>query len=411
MPDLARPLLHIRPESGWLNDPNGVCRFDGVYHVFYQYNPAEPIHANIHWGHASSTDLLRWEYSPVALTPRPSGVDAGGCWSGCIVDDGGVPTAVYTAVLDHAWNAGVVLARSDRTLQVWRAEEGVVIGTPVRAGIEEVRDPFVFTHGGRRYAVQGAGARTGRPQLLLYACDDLRVWTELGPLLTDDDPVAADLAAANIWECPNLARIDGRWVLLISVWRWRDETHELAGVRYLIGDLHSAGDGLRFQPESGGQLDAGPACYAPQLLLDGDRTLLWGWAWEVDQSEETVRERGWAGVLTFPRELAVRAGRLRSEPARELLGLRRERLAEPAGEAFEIVTAGAARLRLVDGDTVFDVGTGVDVAATDRAGRIFVDGSMVETFVDGVAATTRAYPTPTSRWLLDGAATIYRLGL
>ena len=61
MPDLARPLLHIRPERGWLNDPNGVCRVDGVYHVFYQHNPAEPVHGNIHWGHASSTDLLRWD--------------------------------------------------------------------------------------------------------------------------------------------------------------------------------------------------------------------------------------------------------------------------------------------------------------------------------------------------------------
>lgn len=405
MPDLARPLLHIRPESGWLNDPNGICRVDGVYHVFYQYNPGEPVHGNIHWGHASSTDLLRWSYSAVALTPRPGGVDAGGCWSGCIVDDDGVPTAVYTAVPDHPGNAGVVLARSDRTLQVWRAEDAVVVGTPVRPGLEEVRDPFVFTHGGRRYAVQGAGARSGRPQLLLYACDDLRSWTELGPLLTDDDPVAAEIAAANIWECPNLARIDGRWVLLISVWRWRDDTHELAGVRYLLGDLRSAGDGLRFVAESGGPLDAGPACYAPQLLRDGDRTLLWGWAWEVDQTDEAVRERGWAGVLTFPRELAVRAGRLHSEPARELLGLRRERLAEPAGRAFEIVTTGAARLRLVDGSW------SVEVAATPRAGRIFVDASVVETFVDGVATTTRAYPTATSHWVLEGAAAIYRLGL
>jgi beta-fructofuranosidase len=405
MPHLARPLLHIRPDRGWLNDPNGVCRVDGVYHVFYQHNPGEPIHGNIHWGHASSTDLLRWHDNPVALSPSPGGVDAGGCWSGCIVDDDGVPTAVYTAVLDHAGNAGVVLARSDRTLQVWQAEDAVVTGTPVRAGVEEVRDPFVFSHDGRRYAIQGAGARSGRPQLLLYACDDLRSWTELSPLLTDDDPVAAQVAQANLWECPNLALIDRHWVLLISVWRWRDDTHELAGVRYLLGDLRHEGDGLRFRAESGGELDVGPAFYAPQLLVDGTRTLLWGWAWEVDQPEPAVRARGWAGVVTFPRELSVRAGRLHSAPARELLGLRRERVAEPNGGPFEVVTAGAARLYLVDG------AASVEVAGTDGAGRIFVDASMVETFVDGVATTTRAYPTATSRWVLEGPATIYRLGL
>ncbi len=62
-------------------------------------------------------------------------------------------------------------------------------------------------------------------------------WIELDPLLTDDDPVAAEVAAANIWECPNLALIDDRWVLLISLWRWVDGAHQLAGVRYLVGDL------------------------------------------------------------------------------------------------------------------------------------------------------------------------------
>ena len=55
-----RPRLHIHPERGWLNDPNGLCRIDGTYHVFFQYNPAAPVHDDIHWGHVSSTDLLNW---------------------------------------------------------------------------------------------------------------------------------------------------------------------------------------------------------------------------------------------------------------------------------------------------------------------------------------------------------------
>lgn len=93
-----RPRLYVHPEHGWLNDPNGVCRIDDTYHVFYQYNPAGPVQADMHWGHASSPDLLTWTTRPVALSPRPGGPDAGGCWSGCIVDDHGVPTAVYTGV-------------------------------------------------------------------------------------------------------------------------------------------------------------------------------------------------------------------------------------------------------------------------------------------------------------------------
>lgn len=413
MPDLSFPRLHIRPDRGWLNDPNGVCRIDGVYHVFFQHNPYGPDHDAIHWGHVSSTDLLTWAQQPTALAPRPGEVDAAGCWSGCAVDDGGVPTAVYTAVPDHAGHAGVALARSDRSLRIWQQRPTFVMGPPATAGTEEVRDPFVFSSRGCRFAVQGAGARRGRPQLLLYGCDDLEHWTELGPLITGDDPVAAELADANIWECPNLALVDGEWVLLVSRWCWRDETHELAGVRYLLGDLVEAGAGLRFSARTGGLVDTGPAFYAPQLLAGGDRTLVWGWAWEMGRTEEQIEAAGWAGVLTFPRELFVRHGVLGTRPAAELTGLRRGELAwEPgspfAESAFEVLTTGPARLRLVDD------GSSVLVADLEPGARLLVDGSMVEVFTDGVACTTRAYPTATGGWVLDadeGDVTAYRLGI
>ena len=137
------------------------------------------------------------------------------------------------------------------------------------------------------------------------------------------------MAEANIWECPNLVRVpsadpggEDRWVLLVSLWRWVDEVHELAGVRYLVGDLQPDGPGLRFVAESGGVLDDGPSFYAPQVLPDGDRVLVWGWAWEVGRTENQVRDAGWAGVLTFPRELFVRDGVLGARPAAELQGLR-----------------------------------------------------------------------------------------
>ncbi len=247
MHDPAFPALHIRPPRGWINDPNGLCRIDGIYHVFFQYNPDAPFHGNVHWGHVSSPDLIHWEEQPIALRPRPGQIDADGCWSGCIVDDGGVPTAVYTANPGHARDATVALARGDRTLQTWTQDPNPVIGIPADLALDEVRDPFLFTIGGHRYAVQGAGQRFGRPMLLLYGCDDLEHWTELGPLLTDEDPIAAEIAAANIWECPNLVYLDGHWVLIMSLWRWADQTHELAGVRYLLGDLSGLGRRLVVQ--------------------------------------------------------------------------------------------------------------------------------------------------------------------
>ena len=413
MRDPSFPALHIRPRFGWLNDPNGLCRIDGTFHVFFQFNPIAPVHRDICWGHVTSTDLLHWQEAPVALRPRPGLIDAAGCWSGCVIDDAGTPTAVYTANPDHAWNAGVTLARSDRSLIAWEQDEKPVLQTPDRPGIGEVRDPFVFSYEGKRYALQGAGERSGRPQILLYDCDDLEAWIELDPLLTGDDPIAAEVADANIWECPNLALIDDRWVLLISMWRWVDGAHHLAGVRYLVGELVRHPGGLRFQPSSGGTLDEGPAFYAPQLMADGDRTLLWGWSWELGRSEEQVAAAGWAGVLTFPRELYVREGILGSRPASELARLRTPALAwQPgapvAAAAFEIVAAGPVTLRLVDD------GTDSAVCTSQGPARILVDGSLVEMFDAGVSFTTRGYPTSSSAWMIDAApedVTVYGLEL
>ena len=121
-PDPAFPRLHGRPDRGWVNDPNGCSYIDGRYHVYFQYNPAAPVHAGIKWGHASSADLAHWRQEPIALVNRPGELDAYGCWSGCVVDDAGVPTAVYSAVADDTHRTSVLLARSDREMRVWQQD-------------------------------------------------------------------------------------------------------------------------------------------------------------------------------------------------------------------------------------------------------------------------------------------------
>jgi beta-fructofuranosidase len=408
--DTDRPRLHIHPEHGWLNDPNGLCRIDGTYHVFYQHNPAAPMHDDIHWGHVSSTDLLHWTAEPLALVPRPGGPDSGGCFSGVVVDANGAPTAVYTGVKSSTHDAGLTLARSDRRLREWKADTEWRVGTPDDPNITDVRDPFVFGFEGHRYAVQGAGHVHGAPQLLCYACDDLDRWTPLGPLLTGDDRIAATVAPANIWECPNLFQLDGTWVLLLSL--WRDDV--LSGVRYLIGDLVAEGRALRFVAQSGGTLDTGPTFYAPQALVESDRVLLWGWAWEgAERTAAEIQAAGWAGTLTSPREVVLRGGDVRLEPAAELVGLRREKLDYPPGaplkiESFEANAANGLRLTLVD-----PTGHRTAVAESEGASRLLVDGSLVELFGLGPSYTTRAYPGPERHWVIEseGPVAVWRRGL
>ncbi|MFT4167011.1 MAG: glycoside hydrolase family 32 protein [Microlunatus sp.] len=420
-PDPSFPALHGRPDQGWINDPNGLAVIDGRYHVFFQFNPDAPVHADICWGHVSSTDLVRWHQEPIALVPRAGGPDERGCFSGCLVDEGGTPTAVYTAIT-HTLYTGVVLATSDRSGTSWVQEDSVLANSDQPRGIG-IRDPYLFTFEGHRYAVQGGGITYGTPRIFLYGCDDLRDWTFLGDLLTFEDSVAAGYAGCSVWECPNLFELDGRWVLLASPLRIEPNRHEHGQVFALIGQLEQDGDGLRFHPSSGCPVDVGPSFYAPQVLTDGERRLLWGWTKDLGRSEDEIAAAGWTGALTFPRELRLVDGVLLSQPAAELVGLRRELLDPAVGidaqRSFEIeieaeIGDTSTGLRLIlqtDGDSEVVV----DIPGDRSAGtRILVDGSIIEVFVpDAPPQTLRAYPTPSSRWRIEGGARlrIWRLGL
>lgn len=406
--DRSFPRLHPRPDQGWLNDPNGLAHIDGRWHVFFQFNPAAAHSERIHWGHQSSPDLLTWTAHPSALGPRDGRPDSFGCWTGCVVDDGGTPTAVYSGVTDGSGHSAVLLARSDRQLVDWQQSDASVLPMPDPQRFTDSRDPFVLQHGGHRWAVLGGGHRDGDPAVLAYRVDDLTDWQSAGTLLDTSDPIAASVAGANIWECPNLVPVDGRWVLIVSLMGSNGvdasvgiNTH-VNKVRYLVGDLEGTEDlQLRFRPESGGLLDAGPAFYAPQAVVADDRTVLWGWSWEL-RDQAASEAAGWAGSLTLPRELELTDGRLVSRPAAELSALIGPALKHdggPIGEhAFLIRFAGPGSLA-VDGETLLEL---------DEAADVWVDGSVVEAYpTSGTPFTTRGYPK--DGWVVTGEAELFAL--
>ncbi|GHE85039.1 glycosyl hydrolase family 32 [Streptomyces spiralis] len=435
------PRFRVRPAAHWINDPNGPFRWHDRYHLFYQHNPDAPVHGNIHWGHASSPDLAHWEHHPLALTPTPGGPDEAGCWSGCVVDDGGTPTAVYTGIdHDHTGVGAICLARAadpdDPRLLNWRPlPEPVVPGPPEDLDVVMFRDPFVFRHAGRRWALVGAGHADGTPSVLLYDCDDLTRWRFAGVFLDGHDPVALDAFGDRAvgWECPQLLRTaDGTWVLVVSLW-----DGDPCSTGYLAGTLPTSSDGgPRFEARAAGRLDHGRDFYAPAVLQEDDRALMWGWSWEARGQDEVARA-GWAGVLTAPRVVDVRPdGSLRVSPAPELDLLR---AAEPfvtaadrpdrpvrLPEAYDLTLTArapttATLLRSADGSADLTVRIDPDAGAVTldrgtrpRAGRegsgpiavrlprrreitvrVLVDGSLVELFAeDRAMVTERVYRRP-----------------
>ena len=76
-----RPVFHLSPEKGWLNDPNGLIQSGGVYHFCYQYRPDPDCNFIMYWAHATSTDMMTFRHEPLALSPEAP-FDIKGCWSG-----------------------------------------------------------------------------------------------------------------------------------------------------------------------------------------------------------------------------------------------------------------------------------------------------------------------------------------
>ncbi|WP_164860150.1 glycoside hydrolase family 32 protein [Actinomyces wuliandei] len=409
---------HLRPGSGWLNDPNGMVRADGVWHVFFQHNPAAPAHGQIAWGHATSRDLASWNLQPVAFSPSPGAPDAFGCWSGVFVPGHDRPAVVYSGIADDSLQSTICLRWGSPDLREWGAP--VVVGhTPDADGVAVMRDPFVLEHAGRRLAVLGAGLDDGAPAVLMFDRSDELSWRYSGVLVADD-PVLRAVGEADIWECPQLFPLGGCWVLIVSL----QVGGMLDTVAAAVGDLVEEGGSWRFVAQHAHAVDAGSSLYAPQVVAagsqhgtdqdedgpvavpggqapppsEGEEPLLIGW---VRQGHQDPAVRDHAGCLSLPRRLrlvdgvvtsrvdpgaarALAPGLPRRLPAGEVgLGERRWVVDVVGGAASETTGEAAGegvRLRHPELGTY----------ALDPGDQVWVDGAVVELYrASGLPATWR----------------------
>ena len=268
-----------------MNDPNGFAQWNGQYHLFYQHNPSGAFHGNIHWGHTVSEDLVHWQHLPIALSPDPDGPDEDGCWSGCFVDDNGVPTMLYTAVSPEV--QCVAIGSEDMIRWQKLPENPIIAAPPSNMNLTAFRDPCVWRENDAWCMALGAGIKGRGGAVLLYKSTDLRAWNYIGPLLMDDGQ-----SPGKVWECPAFFPLGDMHVLVVSV-------TSRAYVDYFIGQY----DGERFDPDVRRRLDYGRYFYAPQTLLDDkNRRIMIGWIGE-GRSEDQDIDAGWSGIQSIPRAL------------------------------------------------------------------------------------------------------------
>ncbi|WP_077922941.1 GH32 C-terminal domain-containing protein [Spirosoma sp. 209] len=215
--DPNRPLFHALPPANWTNEPHGLVKHNGAYHLFYQRTPNGPFKTLMHWGHTVSRDLVNWYHAKDALWPTlewsaTNGYDMKGIWSGDVVMDGNKAYAFYTNV-NHggSYNPGIALAISDDAkLENWR-KSGPVIS---KENVNDLRDPFVWKDGSTWRMLIGA-ALNGYGGLAYYTSTDLVNWT-YQPTFSTIPYSQMDIGSA-IWEMPVFESLGGgKYALVVN---------------------------------------------------------------------------------------------------------------------------------------------------------------------------------------------------
>ncbi|XP_040382185.1 beta-fructofuranosidase, insoluble isoenzyme 3-like [Oryza brachyantha] len=345
--DTLRTGFHFQPPRHWINDPNGVMYHNGVYHLFYQYNPKAAVWGNIVWAHAVSTDLVNWVLLDPAIYPTGP-FDENGCWSGsATVLPDGTPVIMYTGIDADGRQVQNVAYPKDLTdpyLREWvKPDYNPVIAPDAGVNATAFRDPTTAWQGPDGVWRLVIGTKDNhRGFAALYRSRDFKHWAPARRALHSGD--------TGMWECPDFYPVtysvgDGggtKHVLKVSLDLTRFEyytfgEYDHASDTYVPdAALADGNDGLRY--------DYGNF-YASKTFLDPakHRRVLWGWANESDSTAADVL-KSWAGVQAIPRKiwLAPNGKQLLQWPVAEIESLRgnhvniTDTLVRGGGSYFEV---------------------------------------------------------------------------
>lgn len=296
-----KPNYRVAPWKNWCNDPNGLL-FDGTkYHAFYQHYPTEPIWGPMHWGHATSTDLYRWEHQPIGLFPD----DLGYCFSGSAVkdvrntsglrQDGQDP--IFLFYTSHpATEEGETsyemqsIAISYDGIHFEKYKDNPILKNQ---GIADFRDPKVVWIEEKQHWIMALAVFD---HIEFYQSNNLIDWTYASSFGPGENSIAG------IWECPDLFNLEfeGKtyWILIVSMGTNQESGRAIT--QYFVGDFDGTNYTSLEQTDHSRLIDEGPDNYAGVGFSGVDEPLMLGWAINWAYAVDTPTD-GWIGQMTAPR--------------------------------------------------------------------------------------------------------------
>ncbi|MDP4485842.1 glycoside hydrolase family 32 protein [Pseudoalteromonas distincta] len=302
------PQYHFYKPNHWINDPNGLFFLNGTYHLFFQLNPDDVVWGNMHWGHATSDDLINWQHQPIALYAEPEGL--GYIFSGgAIVDknntsgfakNGETPiVATFTQQSKDETQVQSIAYSLDEGKSFTVYDQNPVIPNP---GLKDFRDPKVTWYEKGQFWIKTVVAGQC---IHIYKSNDLKTWHKLSEF---GHKIGAH---GGVWECPDLFPLicsdtdTERWVLIISI--NPGGPNGGSATQYFIGDF----DGEKFvsQDEQIRWLDYGTDCYAGITWdntpnIKHSRTYI---AWMSNwQYANNTPDNTWRGAMTLLRTMYLK---------------------------------------------------------------------------------------------------------
>ena len=315
-----RPVYHHTPVYGWMNDPNGMFYKDGVWHLYYQWNPYGSQWENMHWGHSTSRDLIHWQAEPMALEPDW----LGSIFSGSCVTRGDEVVAMYTTAGHHQTQSIAFSNDGGHTFQKFS-------GNPVlTADAPDFRDPRPFWN--EDIKAWNLILAVGQ-EMRIYSSKDLTDWTY-------ESAFGSEYGNhGGVWECPDLMKIDNKWVLICNI----NPGGPFGGsaTQYFVGQF----DGHKFTCESMPKvtkwMDYGKDHYATVSFYNAPENrhvvLAWMSNWQYANQVPTKQYRSGNSI---PRDLGLfnygEETYVSVVPSKEMLAMRGSKVRKPT-EACEIV--------------------------------------------------------------------------